>query len=348
MWAQPEKALAGALSVTMSVMNTSNPLGRGSNNAQPSHTRLQEEEEEYTSGRGSASAAESFARREYRQTAKASRLSGLINTIRLWNLVTPLFSYANMTLLFAASMTVCAQVLITWLPVFIGRATKELTGGSSGQFADLEKLSTELGLAFVCIFLYVSLRGGTQVLIMLMGLRWRYNLTRTLHSLYFSRKAYYRVNCMSGLDNVDSRLASDLSTFIKLCCGGVSPPLNSTYVGIVGDVFLIITATFACLHRAGSRITGFAYILQRSHTPCLPALAATLRTRMHASHRRVCVVQVHLQRDDDPLRHPDLAADCQDDREAGGQGGRLPPRPPTHESLRRAGRSTARRGARAP
>lgn len=116
------------------------------------------------------------------------RSGGLINTIRLWNLVTPFLSYANLTLLFAASMTVCAQVLITWLPVFIGRATKELTGGSTGQFADLHALSTHLGLAFLCIFLYVSLRGGTQVLIMLMGLRWRYNLTRTLHSLYFSRK----------------------------------------------------------------------------------------------------------------------------------------------------------------
>ena len=89
-------------------------------------------------------------------------------------------------------MTVCAQVLITWLPVFIGRATKELTGGSTGQFADLHALSTHLGLAFLCIFLYVSLRGGTQVLIMLMGLRWRYNLTRTLHSLYFSRKVSAR------------------------------------------------------------------------------------------------------------------------------------------------------------
>ena len=104
----------------------------------------------------------------------------------------PFLSYANLTLLFAASMTVCAQVLITWLPVFIGRATKELTGGSTGQFADLHALSTHLGLAFLCIFLYVSLRGGTQVLIMLMGLRWRYNLTRTLHSLYFSRKVRLR------------------------------------------------------------------------------------------------------------------------------------------------------------
>jgi hypothetical protein len=96
------------------------------------------------------------------------------------------------------------------------------------------------------------------VLVMLLGLRWRYNLTRTLHSLYFSRKAFYRVNNMSPVDNVDARLSSDLSTFIKLCCGGVSPPLASTYVGIVGDVFLIITSTFACLERAGARITGFA------------------------------------------------------------------------------------------
>ena len=57
---------------------------------------------------------------------------------------------------------------------------------------------------------------------------------------------------------VDSRFASDLSTFIKLCCGGVSPPLNSTYVGIVADVFLVITASFACFQRAGPRITAFA------------------------------------------------------------------------------------------
>lgn len=36
--------------------------------------------------------------------------------------------------------------------------------------------------------------------------------------------------------------------------------LYGRYVGIVGDIFLIITATFACMRRAGSRITGFAYI----------------------------------------------------------------------------------------
>ena len=42
-------------------------------------------------------------------------------------------------------------------------------------------------------------------------------------------QAYYRINCLEGLDNVDSRFASDLSTFIKLRRGGVSPPLNSTY-----------------------------------------------------------------------------------------------------------------------
>jgi putative ATP-binding cassette transporter len=190
----------------------------------------------------------------------SSSLGGLLNTIRLWNLVTPFFSTANLAVLFAGSMTVCAQVLITYLPVFIGRATKELTGGTTGKFADLNALAEHLGMGFLCIFMYVSLRGGTQVLIMLIGVRWRYNLTRTIHELYFSRKAYYRVNCYSGLRNLDARLTSDLSTFIKLCCGGVSPPLSSTYVGIIADVFLIITASFACFQRAGSRITAFAYI----------------------------------------------------------------------------------------
>mmetsp|Transcript_38562 Transcript_38562/g.101741 ORF Transcript_38562/g.101741 Transcript_38562/m.101741 type:complete len:609 (-) Transcript_38562:800-2626(-) len=189
-----------------------------------------------------------------------SRLGGLVNTVRLWNVVTPCFSYANLTLLFAASMTICAQILLPRLPVYIGRATKELTGGSSGEFADREALSSDLALAFMCIFMYVSLRGGTTVLIMLIGLRWRYNLTRTLHSLYFTRKAYYHVNDHSTLDNVDSRFASDLSTFIKLCCGGVSPPLASTYVGIIADIFLVITASMASIQRTGSRITAFAYI----------------------------------------------------------------------------------------
>ena len=164
----------------------------------------------------------------------SSRFGGFINTLRLWNVVTPLLSYANLSLLFAASMTICAQVLITWLPVFIGRATKELTGGSTGQFADVRALSTHISLAFLCIFLYVSLRGGTQVLIMPMGLRWRYHLTRTLHALYFSRKvranescgpvarshervallpcergsqAYYRINCLSKLPHVSVHLS---------------------------------------------------------------------------------------------------------------------------------------------
>lgn len=41
-------------------------------------------------------------------------------------------------------------------------------------------------------------------------------------------RRYYHVNGFAALDNVDSRFASDLSTFIKLCCGGVSPPLAST------------------------------------------------------------------------------------------------------------------------
>ena len=174
----------------------------------------------------------------------------------------------------------------------------------------------------MCVFLYLSLRSGTQVgrpprnarefsltgraahalpayladvspgasacgrlrsqvLIMLLGLRWRYNLTcmrcssrarcggalkrrawhrpdigsagpapplttphrRVAHRTFRTRlacvashaprarfpctssqsQAYYRINCLEGLDNVDSRFASDLSTFIKLRCGGVSP-----------------------------------------------------------------------------------------------------------------------------
>ena len=226
-----------------------------------------------------------------------SRLGGLVNTIRLWNLVTPAFSYANLTLLFAASMTVCAQILLPRLPVYIGRATKELTGGSSGQFANQQALASDLALAFMCVFMYVSLRGGTQVLIMLIGLRWRYNLTRTLHSLYFTQKAYYHVNCFTPLDNVDSRFASDLSTFIKLCCGGVSPPLASTYVGIIADVFLVITASVASLQRAGSRITAFAYIYNAvtilvAVLLSLPIAASTEKQERREAHYRYAHMRV--------------------------------------------------------
>ena len=181
----------------------------------------------------------------------------------------------------------------------------------------------------MCVFLYLSLRSGTQVgrpprnarefsltgcaahalpayladvspgasacgrlrsqvLIMLLGLRWRYNLTcmrcssrarcggalkrrawhppdigsagpapplTTPHRRVAHRTFRTRLACVAshapralplhlisiagvlshqlprgpGLDNVDSRFASDLSTFIKLRRGGVSPPLNSTY-----------------------------------------------------------------------------------------------------------------------
>ena len=57
---------------------------------------------------------------------------------------------------------------------------------------------------FLCIFLFVSLRGGTQVLIMLMGLRWRYNLTRTLHSLTSRGRRTTASTQRNNLDNVDS------------------------------------------------------------------------------------------------------------------------------------------------
>ena len=152
-----EKALAGALSLTMSLVTSSNCMYRGGDAGQSSHSQLHDEDESLVQ-----SGSTGIEQRNLRDL-HTSRISGLINTVYLWNLVTPVISYANITLLFAASMTVCAQVLITWLPVFIGRATKELTGGSTGQYADLHALSTQLGLAFLCIFLYVSLRGGTQV-----------------------------------------------------------------------------------------------------------------------------------------------------------------------------------------
>ncbi len=71
---------------------------------------------------------------------------------------------------------------------------------------------------------------------------------------------------------VDARFTSDLATFVKLCCGGVSPPLASTYVGVIADSFLVITASFACFHRPGPRITAFACELVplAVHSPATP------------------------------------------------------------------------------
>lgn len=105
-----------------------------------SFTRLEEEEALYAA----------------HHTAMSVHFGGFINTIRLWNYATPLLSFSNLTLLFSAVMTVCAQIMITWLPVYIGRATKELTGGSSGQFADRQALSSDLALAFGCVFMYAA------------------------------------------------------------------------------------------------------------------------------------------------------------------------------------------------
>ena len=388
--------LASAMSLTMSLLTTTTredparsaqqPYGLLDESApvakDPEHGGHDSRESSFTHGRGTGRPRGLSELPEWRGN---SRLGGLINTVRLWNLVTPACSYANLTLLFAASMTVCAQVLLPRLPVYastaatprhtapprrrIDRRTLRRRGpearrasachfaqarwprvrscaqvhrpshqGAHGRLlgavcrpageeahnarcrhhpapsgagrrrpamarphmqplrltlgrmqplaiarrlrhaaspspatrsrspwptlttahavATLTKahalatplcaqaLSSDLALAFMCIFMYVSLRGGTQVpatarsrtvtsmtadgsliaasgrfwpllaasgrrwppmaasgrfwplpapwqvLIMLIGLRWRYNLTRTLHSLYFTQKAY--------------------------------------------------------------------------------------------------------------------------------------------------------------
>jgi len=50
-----------------------------------------------------------------------------------------------------------------------------------------------------------------------------------------------------------------MNTFIKLCCGGVSPPLDSVYVGVVHDVFLISTTTWRILQVGGKGFLFYAF-----------------------------------------------------------------------------------------
>ena len=184
----------------------------------PLHQGYQQQDDEQDSFREGTSFRNSFGVSAVQDEGRGGDWrNGLVNTLRLWNRVTPLFSFGNLALLAAITMTIYAQMLITKLPVYVGKATKELTGGTTGAAADPDALWHDISLAFLIVFVHVSLRGCTQVLVMLIGLRWRYLLTRQLHLSYFSRIAYYRASYMRLIENVDSRFTTDLSTFIKLC-----------------------------------------------------------------------------------------------------------------------------------
>jgi len=76
--------------------------------------------------------------------------SGLFGRLsKLWGLAFGWWGYANLTLAVCASMTVIAQVGLTQLPIYIGRVTSEMTGGSNeGMQANKETLRYNLCMAF--------------------------------------------------------------------------------------------------------------------------------------------------------------------------------------------------------
>ena len=47
--------------------------------------------------------------------------------------------------------------------------------------------------------------------------------------------------------------------YVKLCCGGVSPPLASVCVGLLYDVVLISTTSYLTWNRTGALFVAYAY-----------------------------------------------------------------------------------------
>ena len=241
--------------------------GMASSQDYPPHVRLRDEQHEEDAEEGSFKPQHSSSPPTTpgrRVGGDGSRQKGFwaatfSNTFLLWRLAFPFCSFANVTLLIAALMTVVAQIGATQLPIYVGRTTKELTGGVTGLKADKAALSFDLSMAFACIVAYVALRGATQLLAMLLGMHWRLILLRKFQRLYLSPSVSYRIK-VGTCDSFDQRITSDLSTFIKLCCGGVSPPLESVYVGLVFDVFLISTTAFLTVPVTGAGSVFYAIL----------------------------------------------------------------------------------------
>ena len=147
------------------------------------------------------------------------------NTLLLWRLVFPAFSFADLAVLVTAGMTFVAQFAITKLPLQFGEITADLVSSNDGvTYSDAQKKRIVLGVwgAFTSVVSYVVLRALAALVLMLTGMHWRLKLTRRFHQLYLSGDQVavaYRLRQYS-CDNPDQRMSSDLGTYIKLCCGG--------------------------------------------------------------------------------------------------------------------------------
>jgi len=207
--------------------------------------------------RGAGTSKASVSGSEAKRTARCCELWS--NLSQLWGLAFPRYSYANLIIISGLVPMIVAQLKLTQLPTYIGSLTCEMTGcPNKDRDADKEVLSTILCEAFSCLCTYVALRGGVVLLGMLLGMHWRLILLRKFHRLYLQPNVCYRVKLADSNQSFEQRITSDLSMLIKLCCGGVSPPLESV-VGVL---------TYSCIQIAAATIR----IVQNNDTNLLPSM----------------------------------------------------------------------------
>lgn len=181
---------------------------------------------------------------------------------KLWRVAHKPCGREDLIVLCVVVAHVLAQVVSLSLPVYGGKIISELTGGEAHEGAvDGGKVRQNILEAIVVIALYILLSSTASLVLMLTGVRWRAALTRELQRDYLlggRALAFYKIQLLD-CDNPDQRIASDTANFVKLCCGGVSPPYPSVITDLIQSVALAVAATFVCVGRAGWRITLISY-----------------------------------------------------------------------------------------
>lgn len=180
--------------------------------------------------------------------------------LRLWRIAHRNSSHwENTTMLAICCITVLAQIISLSLPVYSGRIVSELTGGDThGAAADGAALGRDMAQALGIVLVYIVMRCSATLMMLLAGIRWRDALTRALERTYMQDNAFYKVQLFE-CDNPDQRIASDVNNFVKLCCGGVSPPYSSVLGSLLSNLSLAIAATVVSVQRAGWSITLISY-----------------------------------------------------------------------------------------
>ncbi|KAL1495675.1 hypothetical protein AB1Y20_016540 [Prymnesium parvum] len=176
--------------------------------------------------------------RRPRRPLRPRRRGLLATTWLLWRFAFPQPEYSHALVGLAAGMTIYAQWTVTLLPDAFSEVTRELTTQRGDHAAKQARVIDLCTITLLRLVVYIALRALAQLLMKLVGANWRAALTKRMHALYLDGNAHYKLRFL-GCDNPEQRISSDLNTYIKLSCGGVSPPLQSLYLGLVADLFLI-------------------------------------------------------------------------------------------------------------